>query len=297
MKTLSFWKKSLYSAIVFFGTLLVLSIGYGLVGNLSSADKVGSGSGLTATSWNRIVDGILDLDSRLSNFSFSGGNVGIGTVSPAEALVVAGAINSNNQSNNFAIGGQRVMMDMVNASKIARIGTVNGGSAPTGTQGELSFYVNSTEYIRINSSGNVGIGTTTPKAKLEVNGDFIRTIARAQGYGQPDGTDNGAIATRTLTFVKKQSDTGIRVTYSDGRRVIGVSGNGGRWEAKFNAASCANPGPLAWDMYDNLNGSDHHRTDTTIGTCFGLAAGTYTIQIYVGPAPGYAVSDLYTGWQ
>lgn len=45
MKTLSFWKKSMYSALVFFGTIIILSIGYGaLTGGLSTADKVGSGS-------------------------------------------------------------------------------------------------------------------------------------------------------------------------------------------------------------------------------------------------------------
>lgn len=72
------FKKSFYSALVFFGTLVVLSVGYSLVGSLSTADKVGSGSGLTATSWNRIIDGVLDLDMRMlnldtkvSNFSFS----------------------------------------------------------------------------------------------------------------------------------------------------------------------------------------------------------------------------------
>lgn len=87
MKTLSFWKKPFYSALVFFGTLVVLSVGYSLVGNLSATDKVGSGSGLTATSWNKIVDGILDLDTRLSNLSFTGGSVGIG-VSPSAKLHV-----------------------------------------------------------------------------------------------------------------------------------------------------------------------------------------------------------------
>jgi hypothetical protein len=44
-------------------------------------------------------------------------------------------------------------------------------------------------------------------------------------------------------------------------------------------------------------GADHHRADTTVGTCFGLPAGTYTIQIYVGAVSGYPANpDLYTGW-
>lgn len=95
MYILSPLKKSVYSAVIFFGTLFILSVGYGaLSGGLSTADKVGSGSGLTSTSWNRIVDGVLDLDTRLSHLSFVGGKVGVGTASPSATLDVNGSISS-----------------------------------------------------------------------------------------------------------------------------------------------------------------------------------------------------------
>ncbi|MCK9272388.1 hypothetical protein M0P65_02465 [Candidatus Gracilibacteria bacterium] len=88
-------KKSIIGAVVFFSTIVILSVAYALVGGLSTADKVGTGSGLTSTSWNRIVDGILDLDSRLNNFTFNSGNVGIG-VTPTSKLQVNGDIKSTN---------------------------------------------------------------------------------------------------------------------------------------------------------------------------------------------------------
>ncbi len=102
-------KNSFYSALTFFMTILVLSVGYGaLVGGLSTADKVGSGSGLTATSWNRIIDGVLDLDSRLSNLSFSGGRVGLGTTNPSTKLDVNGNINSTPILARYDISGYQL---------------------------------------------------------------------------------------------------------------------------------------------------------------------------------------------
>lgn len=74
------FKKSLYSALVFFGTLIVLTVGYAA---WTTMGHVSSGNPLTATSWNALVDNIADLDSRWSrvggNIAFTGGNVGIGT--------------------------------------------------------------------------------------------------------------------------------------------------------------------------------------------------------------------------
>ncbi len=93
MKLPSYLKKSIYSGLTFFLTVLILSVWYGaLNGGLSLSDKVGTWSGLTSASWNRIIDGVLDLDARISNFSFSGGNVGIGII-PSETLEIEWNIN------------------------------------------------------------------------------------------------------------------------------------------------------------------------------------------------------------
>ncbi len=86
--TNSFIRKSLYSALVFFGTIMVLSIGYATWN--SSMGKVSIGSTLSASGWNALVDNIEDLDSRWSRngaaIVYTGGNVGIGTVSPNSPL-------------------------------------------------------------------------------------------------------------------------------------------------------------------------------------------------------------------
>lgn len=150
--------------------------------------------------------------------------------------------------------------------------------------------------IYVDTAGLVGIGTTAPKAMLEVNGDVIRSIARAVGYGN-DETDAGELAGRTLVFTKKQSSTGVRVTYTDNMRVYSPSSAAaGRWEVLFNGAACANPGPLVYDYYDNLAGHVLHRSQTVCGTCFGLPAGSTTIQIRVVDVPSSVSGDRSTGW-
>ncbi len=76
MKFPSYLKKSIYSGFTFFLTILLLSIGYGaLGGGLSLSDKVGTWSGLTASSWNRIIDGVLDLDKRTGAINSSGADL------------------------------------------------------------------------------------------------------------------------------------------------------------------------------------------------------------------------------
>lgn len=67
MKIIGFLRKPLYSAFAFLGLVVVFSVGYGLAGGLSTADKAVGGSGLSSASWNRIVDGVLDLDIRVTS--------------------------------------------------------------------------------------------------------------------------------------------------------------------------------------------------------------------------------------
>jgi len=54
------------------------------------------------------------------------------------------------------------------ATPVAAINAYRGASD---TQGEMTFLTSNSERMRITSTGNVGIGTTTPTHKFEVNGD------------------------------------------------------------------------------------------------------------------------------
>lgn len=74
-------KNGIITGLVAFLTIGLLSIGYAtLSSGLSLSDKVGTGSGLSSSSWNKIVDSILELDGKVSKITYVEGT--IGTSSP-----------------------------------------------------------------------------------------------------------------------------------------------------------------------------------------------------------------------
>ena len=88
------------------------------------------------------------------------GNVGIGTTSPLQKLHVIGSIKT---SNKLFLGGNT---DVIDPSS-------NSGMMTIGSNQPIRFTnASSTEYARITTSGNVGIGTTSPGQKLTVEGNI-----------------------------------------------------------------------------------------------------------------------------
>jgi hypothetical protein len=104
-------------------------------------------------------------------------NVGIGTASPTNRLDIQAAkakvfatsttgtndcyFAANNTGGAFQIG--------LDNSAGTEFGTAYAGVLYRSGAYPINFYTNANERMRINSSGNVGIGTTSPSVKLEVN--------------------------------------------------------------------------------------------------------------------------------
>ena len=97
--------------------------------------------------------------------AFMGGNVGIGTSTPAHKLTV------RTPASDYGVE---------HTDGNARLSTYVGGSTGGGWLGtisnhKLSFFVNDqTASMTVDTTGNVGIGTTSPYGLLDVNGTIFQ---------------------------------------------------------------------------------------------------------------------------
>lgn len=132
------------------------------------------------------------------------GNVGIGTTSPDGTLVL-----SAGTAGTASTGGYIGLTTGTNSSKVRGAG-IEAFTTDTGNDHGLRFYTNAaasspSERMRITSGGNVGIGTTSPSEKLEVNGN-IKTAAPTGGTAKP-----WKLGERVATGVTLDSGQYIRV--------------------------------------------------------------------------------------
>jgi hypothetical protein len=115
------------------------------------------------------------------------GNVGIGTTAPNSTLDVNGTITLSNSlsqltqsrlaflspTDNFIYNAGTVGHYSITYNSEA--GNINGPVGYMTGYGGLRFFTQGTPRLNVDFSGNIGIGTTSPSAKLDVNGSFEAT--------------------------------------------------------------------------------------------------------------------------
>jgi hypothetical protein len=108
----------------------------------------------------------------------SNGNVGIGTSNPHLSLDVSGGIGSKIhnlyiQAINgvMSLGAYSVYTSGLFGTGFALYQGDRGDTVVNAASGSpIDFKINNTNYMRVASTGNVGIGTTTPRFTFDVNG-------------------------------------------------------------------------------------------------------------------------------
>jgi hypothetical protein len=184
------------------------------------------------------------------------GNVGIGTATPSEKLTVNGhAVVYGDLRLTGAI--RPIFSDLtvagnllVNAAVRARGGppgsdgvlangfafSGNGGDNDSGmfssADGQLEFYANAIERVRITSAGRVGIGTTTPRVPLDVRGSVNFTLSSTQADTSIDvldafGHNNfGSTVNKNFSILAEQYVGAVGYVASSDRRIkTGITTN------------------------------------------------------------------------
>ena len=189
------------------------------IATLSGGVTLGTDSGGSihlATNGSAAVNRRLSIDSS--------GNVGIGTTAPTKPLTVKAASADGVGVRLFANASEDVILDFYSAS-----GATQKASVSSDINSALKFNTVSTERMRIDSIGNLLVGTTTATSVFTVassgaNIGYFNSTAANGSYSlwANSSTQNGGVGSAKGLFGGTLNDFAVR---AENNLIFGVSSN------------------------------------------------------------------------
>jgi hypothetical protein len=252
------------------------------------------------------------------NVVVASGNLGIGNAAPVYPLdivgnnAILGSLRTTNTIKTFDLFGAPygvaapiVMMSITNKS-IANYLDIGGGGANAGVVNsatEIGFWtatssntpVSSVERMVINTNGLVGIGTTTPNARLDVNGKFILE-ASTPGSGYAGFAAPASMATSTIWTLPAADGASGTLLSTNGTGILS-------WATAAAAPTTFLPGSAAapgWAVSGNTNTGLFSAASNSLSIATGgieALRATYVASAinYASIAPGAASAPVVYG--
>ena len=227
-----------------------LDVSGDVIANEYALDQTGSSSSAVAIHAPATNELAIRTNSTEAMRIDSSGQVGIGTTSPTRTLHLVD--DTNDGSGGIKVQNYKPVIELSDSTTNA--------TATTLTQDDTKFTIanNNVDSLTIDSSGNVGIGTTLPSAELDVNGGIASTTLTTSG---------GIAASSSLSAV--------------GRNTINRQDVSGAWDMQPSLYLRLTPGsqaPASKDygvVFSNADGIAIHADTTHVGN------NTYTPHLVV----------------